>query len=309
VKVLYLQPIHPEGMEKLAQRYEVAVAPDTSRETLLREIEDADAVVTRLTPLDRALLERGGRLKAVAKHGVGVDNIDVDYARERGIAVLTTGDANSSTVAEHAMFAIGALLKRIPLLDRAMREGQWAARDWPGSADACGRRLGVIGFGRIGARLARMASLGFDMKVSVHDPYADPKAVQALGYAWRERLEQLLEEADVVSVHVPLTPETRSLLDARRLALLPKGAYVVNFARGGIVQEEALYEALRTGRLAGAALDVFAVEPPDPGHPLFALPNVILSPHCGTFTEDSRRRMSLRLAEEIDAALSARREG
>lgn len=303
-KVLYIQPIHRDGMEKLAEKYEVCVASDTDRTTLLREIVDASAIVSRLTPIDGKLMAAGRRLKAIAKHGVGTDNFDTEYAREHGIQVLTTGDANSATVAEHAMFAIGALLKRIPMLDREMRKGNWAYRDTAGSADAQGKTLGILGFGRIGRCLARMAVSGFNMNVAVYDPYASREEVEASGYNFCSSVEDLMRVADIVSPHVPLTESTRNLVNRERIFLIRQGGYVLNFARGGIVDYDALEEALACGHLAGAALDTFEQEPPCVSVPPFNRPNVILSPHCGTFTEDSRRRMSLRLAEEIDRVLS-----
>ncbi|MGN1020044.1 MAG: hydroxyacid dehydrogenase [Aristaeellaceae bacterium] len=304
-RILYIQPIHPDGMAYLAGKpgYEVAVAPDTQRETLAREIADADAVVTRLTAVDAELMRHARHLRAVCKHGVGVDNIDTGYCRAHGIAVLTTGDANSSTVAEQAMLAIGALLRRMPWLDQRMREGDWQSRDRAGAADLMGRTLGLVGYGRIGKCLARMAARGFLMEVCVYDPYADRAEVEAEGFRYAGQLEDVLRAADALSLHVPLTDATRGMIGAQELALMKPGALVVNFARGGVVDEAALTDALRSGHLGGAALDVFETEPPAADNPLLHMDNVILSPHCATFTEDSRRRMSMRLALELERTL------
>lgn len=262
MKILYIQPIHPAGMRRLAEKYTVCIAPDTQRETLLACVQDADAIVTRLTRIDAELMEAAPRLKAVCKHGVGVDTIDVEYARSRGIVVLTTGDANSVTVAEHAMFAIGALMKRVVFMDAAMRMGDWAARDRGVSVDAAGKTLGLIGYGRIGSRLAHMAGWGFDMRVVVFDPYVSSETVQTNGFEWVSSLDVLLDCADVISVHVPLTEATRSMLGREQLLRLKPGSYVLNFARGGIIVENALAELLHTGHIAGAAIDAFAEEPP-----------------------------------------------
>lgn len=309
MKVLYIQPIHKSGMEKLAAKYEVIVPPDTRRETLLSAIRDVDVVVTRLTVLDAALMAGAKHLKAVAKHGVGVDNIDTAYCQAHGIKVLTTGDANSSTVAEHAMFAIGALYKHIPLLDRETRRGNWGSRDEVVSRDVRGKTLALVGYGRIGRCLAGMAGAGFDMRVRVFDPYADRAQVEMAGYTWCATLADALCGADVLSLHVPLTEDTRGMIGAAELSALAPDALVVNFARGGVVDEGALYAALMDGHIAGAALDAFAQEPPDTQNPLYQLDKVLLSPHCATFTEDSRRRMSMRLAEEIDRVLSRAPQG
>ena len=304
MKILYIQPVHEAGMRRLAEHHVVCVAPDTRRETLLACVRDADAIVTRLTRVDAKLMAAAPRLKAVCKHWVGVDNIDVEYARTRGIAVLTTGDANSATVAEHAMIAIGALMKRTVHMDAATRRGDWGARDCGTSVDLARKTLGLVGYGRIGSRLARMAWQGFDMHVAVFDPYVSAEDVRANGCEWVPALNELLARADVLSVHVPLTEETRGMLGREQFLCMRPGSYVVNFARGGIVDETALADLLACGHIAGAAIDVFAQEPPE-GSPLLHAPNALLSPHCATFTEDSRRRMSLRLAEEIEKIFSS----
>lgn len=303
MKVLYIQPIHESGMKRLSQKYEVIVAPDTTRETLEKYIADAAAVITRLTVVDASLMEKARNLKAVCKHGVGVDNIDVEYAKNHGIAVLTTGDANSSSVAEHAMFAIGALFKRIAYFNKEMLKGNWLSRDTGGSFDVRGKTLGIIGLGRIGMCLANMAKNGFNMNVIVYDPFVSREIVEAKGFAYYEDLDEMLPLVDIISPHIPLTDATRDLIDGRRLGMMKKGSYVINFSRGGIVNEKALCQALENGHIAGAALDVFEEEPPGTDNPLFNNPNVLLSPHCATFTEDSRIRMSLRLAEEIEKVL------
>ena len=305
-KILYIQPIHPDGMNYLRAKsnYDVVVASGTDQETLKKEIVDADVIVSRLTTINSELMACAKHLKAVCKHGVGVDNIDVAYCQEHHIAVLTTGDANSSTVAEQAMLAIGALFRRTFWLDHRLREGDWSSRDHSNAADLMGRTVGLIGYGRIGKCLARMASKGFLMNVCIFDPYANRGDVEADGYKWYDRLEDMLPVIDVLSPHVPLTESTRGMIGENELKLMKSGSMLVNFARGGVVDEKALYEQLASGHLCGAAIDVFEQEPPIvQGNPLFDLENVILSPHCGTFTEDSRSRMSMRLATEIERVL------
>lgn len=305
--VLYIQPIHPEGMDYLKNKanYNVMVASSTDLETLKTEMQDADVIVTRLTDLREDLLRCAPHLKAVCKHGVGVDNIDVAYCNAHNIAVVTTGDANSSTVAEQTMLAIGALLRKTVWLNDRIREGDWLSRDRSGAEELMGKTLGLIGYGRIGKCLARMAGKGFLMNVCVYDPYTKVEVMND-GLEYVENLEDLLKRADVISLHVPLTEKTRGMIAERELAWMKNGAYVVNYARGGIVSEKALYESLRSGHIAGAALDVFEVEPPDAeNNLLFKLDNVILSPHSGTFTNDSKRRMSMRLAVEIEKVLEA----
>ena len=308
-KILYIQPIHPDGMNYLRAKegYEVVVSPATDKETLKREIADAEVIITRLTTIDEELMTCAPGLKAVCKHGVGVDNIDVTYCKAHNIAVLTTGDANSSTVAEQTMLAIGSLFRKTVWLDKRMREGDWGSRDRSEASDLMGRTLGLVGYGRIGKCLARMAGKGFLMNVCVYDPYAKREDIEAEGYVFCDTLDELLVKADVVSLHVPLTESTRGIISDAQMKRMKPGSIVVNFARGGVVDEAALYENLISGHLAGAALDVFEQEPPcAQTNPLFKLENVILSPHCGTFTEDSRRRMSMRLATEIERVLEGK---
>ena len=303
IKILYIQPIHPAGMDYLAAKpgYSVEIAPNTDRETLKKCIKDADAVITRLTVVDAELMSCANHLKAVCKHGVGIDNIDADYCRAHNIEIITTGDANSSTVAEQAMLAIGALFRRTFWLDAQLRKGDWTSRDRSGAQDLRGKTLGLVGYGRIGSCLAKMAHYGFDMNVLVYDPYAKRDTVEQAGYEWCETLEELLPRADVVSPHVPLTNETRGMIGAGQFAAMKDAAFVINYARGGVVNEKDLYEALVSGKIAGAALDVFEQEPPMADqNPLFQLDNVIVSPHCATFTGDSKMRMSMRLAENLE---------
>lgn len=300
-KVLYIHALHPDGMDSLRNDFDVAVLGTDDRERLLAAMADADAVVTRLTRIDAGLIDAAPRLKAVAKHGVGVDNIDVVRATERGIAVLTTGDANSLSVAEHTVLAIGALAKQIVVMDREMRQGNWAARDRRRLIDLRGKRLGIVGMGKIGSQVARIAHHGFGMEIMGCDPYAAPGE-------WKltESLDELCAWSDVLSLHLPLSAEAVDLIDARRLGLMRKGSFLVNYARGGIVNEDALCHALKNGPLAAAAVDAFADEPIPGDHPILGLDNVILSPHCASFSEDSRIRMSMQVAEGIRDVLEGR---
>lgn len=305
-KVLYIQPVHDCGMAYLRDRYDVVVAPDVTAFTSL--LPDADAVVTRLTRIDRAVLDLAPHLKVIGRHGIGVDNIDVELAAARGVKVITTADANSTSVAEHTLLAIGSLYKQIPWFDRQTRAGNWQSRDRSRARELAGKTLGIVGMGNIGRTLARMACLGMGMHVRFHDPYASPTVLaeaRAAGYEHDHDLDDLLRRVDVVSVHTPLTDETAGLIDARRLRLMHGGAFVVNFARGGIVDEHDLAQALRDGTIAGAAVDVYAIEPLTTGHPFLGLDNIVLSPHCSFLTEESLERMSMTLAHGIDAILGA----
>jgi len=308
-KVLYIQPLHPSGMEWLGameDKYEVIVANTEDKATLLQMLPDVHAIISRLTVIDAEMIAAGTQLEAIAKHGVGVDNIDVEAATKRGIPVLTTGTANSISVAEHAFFALGALAKRMCYLDNSMRRGHWKSRDEAGSVDLFGKTVGVVGIGRIGTCFANMAKHGFGMNVIVYDPYSTKEHIEGLGFEYTDDLDDMCAKVDAITLHVPLSESTRNLIDARRLALMKPTAFVINFARGGVVNENDLYEALVNKTIKGAAIDAWAVEPPDFDAPIMKLENVILSPHCGTFSEDSRIRMSMAVAEGIDDALSGR---
>ena len=304
-KVLYVQAIHPAGMDLLREKYEVAVAKSPDKEEVMKEVKDASAIVSRLTVIDRDIMDAGEKLEAIGKNGVGVDNIDVAYATGKGIPVLTTGQANLWSVAEHTVFAMGALVKRLVHYDAAMREGNWKSRDDGGVFDVAGRTFGVVGFGRIGRDVAGIVK-AFRMKVTAYDPYLSREAVEAEGCRYAASLEELCREADVISLHVPLTEENRHLINAQSLSWMKPTALLLNFSRGLVVDNDALYGALSEGRLAGAALDAHMPEPPDFTHPLYHSDKVLLSPHIAGNSEDALRRMSLKLAEGIDDVLSGR---
>ena len=304
-KVLYIQAIHAAGMDMLREKYDVVCPENEDKAFLLEAVKDASAIVTRLTVVDKDIIAAGEKLEAIAKNGVGVDNIDVEAASARKIAVLTTGPANSLSVAEHTIFAMGAMLKKISYFDRAMHEGNWKCRDGGGFYDAEGRTIGIAGLGRIGRHVAEIASV-LKMRVVVYDPFLTEEQVRAAGYEYAATFEELLAAADVLTLHMPGTKENEKIINRETLALMKPGALLINFARGVLVDENALYEALTTGKLAGAALDAFTPEPPNFAHPLYQLDNVLLSPHTGGISEDARRRMSINVAKGIDAVLEGR---
>ncbi|MBQ5954274.1 MAG: hydroxyacid dehydrogenase [Lachnospiraceae bacterium] len=304
-KVLYIQAIHPAGMDLLREKYDVVVAKSPDKETVLAEVKDASAIVSRLTVVDREIIDAGEKLEAVAKNGVGVDNIDVAYATQKGIPVLTTGQANLWSVAEHTVFAMGALVKRLVYFDAEMRKGNWKSREDGGAFDIAGRTFGIVGFGRIGRDVASIVK-AFRMNVIAYDPFLPLEAIEAEGCACAESLEALCRKADVVSLHVPLTAENRGLINAQSLSWMKPTALLLNFSRGLLVDNDALYAALLEGRLAGAALDAHVPEPPAFDHPLYYSDKVLLSPHIAGNSEDALRCMSLKLAEGIDDVLSGR---
>lgn len=306
-KVLIVQPIHESGLKVFDDRFEVRVAPDPSVETVKREIKGVEGVIVRTAPFTREIIAAADSLKVIARHGVGVDNIDLRAATERGILVLNTPDANAVSVAEHTLTAIGALAKRVLLMDRATRRGDWEARNEYKAVDLDGKVLGLIGMGRIGSMVARKAVAAFNMEVIAYDPYVRPEVAAKNGVVLYEDLDRIFREADVISIHTPLTPETRGLVNGARLALMKSSAFLVNFSRGGVVDEEALYRALKDGVIAGAALDVFQEEPPSRNHPLFELDNVLLSPHSAALTEECVVRMATGAARGVVDVLTGKR--
>src|SRR6516165_7174840 len=254
---------------------------------LQEALRQADGVIVRSeTRITAAELENPGRLRVIVRAGVGVDNIDVAAATRKGIVVMNTPGGNTVSTAEHTITLLMALARHAPAADASLRQGKWERSKFVGTQLA-GRTLGVIGLGRIGREVSRRAA-GMDMKIVGFDPFLAPAGAAQMGIETVTDLSQLLPRVDFLTVHTPLTDETRDLIGAAQLAMLPKGARVINCARGGIINEEALAEALRSGHLAGAALDVFVQEPPPPDHPLLQLPNLVLTPHLGASTLEAQ---------------------
>ncbi len=257
--------------------------PDYSEERIVAAARDCDALVIRANGrVTRRILRECPELLVVGRHGVGVEHIDVDAAAELGVWVVNTPRANVGAVAEHALGMMLALAKRFPEADRACRSGDFSARYRLKGVELKGRTLGLVGWGRIGRRLGELAG-AIGMKVIHSDP-ASPESVPR---------DDLLRRSDVVALHVPLTPSTRRLIDGGRLSLLKPGAILLNTSRGGVLDEGALIDALRNGRLAGAGLDVFEKEPLPDDSELARLPNVILTPHVAAHTREALRKMSL----------------
>lgn len=299
--VLILKPLRGEGRDLLEARASTRVigldvpTPDETAALLA----GADALCVKNTPITEAMLDAAPRLRIVSKHGVGLDNLPMAALTARGIPVATVGDANAPSVAEHAVMLMLGLARRVVQYDARTRAGGYITDpDWP-TRDLGGRRLLLVGVGRIGARVALVA-LALGMEVAAHDPFA---AALPEGVEREDDLATALGRADVVSLHCPLTPGTRHLIDRERLAAMKPGALLVNTGRGELVDEAALVAALEAGHLAGAGLDVFEVEPPDPTNPLFARGDVLLSPHSAALTEEGAIRMARRTALNAIAGL------
>ncbi len=302
-RILVADGLSARGLQPLAAdpRFEIIERTGLSADELVDALVDVDGVIVRsATRITRDALVRANRLRVIGRAGVGVDNIDVPAATERGIAVLNAPSGNTISAAELTFALILAMARRISAADRSMKAGGWDRKRFNGS-ELYGKTLGLVGAGRIGSEVARRAR-AFGMRVVAYDPYLTEDRARELDVQ-RVTIDTLLERADVVTVHVPLTDATRGLIGAAQLARLKPGATIVNTARGGIVEEAALIAALQEGRLAAAALDVFSKESLPADHPLRSLDNVVLTPHLGASTAEAQENVALEIAEAIRDAL------
>jgi phosphoglycerate dehydrogenase-like enzyme len=299
--------VHDDALAELSGTAELVFGYGGQAVPLDRVAGDVVAILIRKAPFGRERLAACGRLRLIARVGVGVDNIDVGAATEHGVAVCNVPDGNTVAVAEHVFALLLAVHRRVVAGDRAVREDRFGHREAMTGEELRSRRLGLVGFGRIGAEVARMAREGFRMRTAAYDPGRTDREIAALGAEQAGGLAELLSTSDAVSLHVPLTPRTRGLIGAAELALLPPGAVLVHTARGGVVDERALYEGLRAGRPAAAGVDVFEQEPPPPHHPFFGLDNLVLTPHVAGVTSTSLRHLSLGAVAAVGAMLAGGR--
>ncbi len=300
VKVLVAAPLHPKAIEKLRSAgFEVIIKEYPSEDELVKLIKDVDAIIVRSKPrVTRRVIEAAEKLRVIGRAGVGIDNIDLEAAKEKGINVLNTPGAPSRSVAELAIGLMLAVARKIAFADRKMREGVWAKKQCMGF-ELRGKVLGVIGMGRIGREVARIAYYGFGMKIIYYDARGKMEDVEReLGAKYRE-LNDVLREADIVTLHVPLLPSTRHLINEERLKLMKPSTILINTARGGVVDTEALIKALSNGWIAGAGLDVYEEEPLPKDHPLTKFDNVVLTPHIGSTTIEAQERAGVQIAEKI----------
>lgn len=303
-RVLVCDPIAEDGLALLAEHAEVVDASGLDRAALLDAIGDADAVIVRsATVIDAGLIAAAERLRVIARAGVGVDNIDLEAATRHGVVVVNTPTGNTIAAAEHAIAMLLALARRIPLADAALKAGRWVKREATGR-QVYRKTLGLVGLGKIGREVAQRAR-AFEMTVIAHDPFVPDERILELGVE-PVTLDELLARADVVSLHATLTDESRHMMGAEQFAAMKPGALLVNCARGGLVDEAALIDALRSGHLGGAALDVFEDEP-QPNPELVRLPNVVATPHVAASTEEAQVHVALEAAEQVLEVLAGGR--
>ena len=305
MNVLICDPISPKGIALFKARPEFKVTvldKRLSEAELLPVVAEAHAIVVRSeTKITKKVLEAAANLKVVGRAGVGVDNVDVDGATTRGVVVMNTPGGNTVTTAELTFFMLGALARKIATANSSMVAGKWDRKLFQGT-ELSGKTLGVLGAGRIGTEVAKRA-LAFGMRVLAYDPFLNEARARQLGIQAVLEPDVIYREADFITVHMPVTKETRGMINAASIAKMKPGVRIVNCARGEIVNEEDLIAALQSGKVGGAGLDVFSVEPLPADHPLRKLPNVVLTPHLGASTEEAQEKCGIEVAEIITSFL------
>ncbi len=310
-KVFVTREILPEGLELLKKNFDVDLWTDyapPSKETIKEHIKDADAILTMLSDkIDAEIINAAPKLKIIAQLAVGYDNIDIEAAKKRGIYVTNTPDALTDASADFSFALLMAITRRVVEADKYVRAGNWKVAWHPSmmlGAPLRGTTLGIIGAGRIGQAMAKRGR-GFDMKILYFNRSAKPEFEKECG-AKRVDLDTLLKESDFVSLHVPLNDQTRGLINAEKLELMKGTAYLISNARGPVIEEKALYEALKKHKIAGAALDVFCQEPTPANNPLLELDNIVVAPHISSANTATRTKMSVMNAEDIIAVLTGK---
>lgn len=300
-KVLIPQEINKKGIEYLENHGATVIVPSNhDEETLMQYIHDVDAIIARSETYSEKLLSKANRLKIIARHGVGLDNIDLLAASKKGIIVTNTPSANINTVAELVVMLILAGARNLIEADQGLRAGDFEKRNQLLGIELKGKKLGIVGYGNIGHLIAEKTHFGLGMEVLVYDPYMTEEKVPSY-VKITESLDYMMSNADIITLHVPYNKSTHHLIDEKSLKHMKSSALLINAARGGIVDEVALENALKSGGIRGACLDVFQVEPPSKDHPLFKLNNVIVTPHLGAQTIEAFEAMALTTAKDIIA--------
>ncbi|MCK8827422.1 hydroxyacid dehydrogenase [Natroniella acetigena] len=305
-KVLLTEPIHKAGVKILEEIAEVVLASDYKPETLVKEAADCHGIIIRKAEIPEEVIRTAPQLEVIAKHGVGVDNIDLETATERGVMVVNAPYSNIYSVAEHTLTMILAVAKNLVVMDTEVRQGRFYSRDKIIGTELKGKTVGVIGMGRIALILAKMLQ-ALDLKVIAYDPYADPVEAEEAGIELIDTLEAIYSRADIISLHLPLTEETEGMIDQNSFSKMKESSFFINAARGAIVDEKALYQALQSGEIKGAALDVYTNNPPASDNPLFKLDNVICSPHNAALTEESKIKMATHAAQGVVDCLNGKK--
>ena len=299
MKVAILGTIHPKGLEFLRENdLEVIEVKNFENQSLKEELKFVDAILLRTLKLDRDILQHCNNLKIISRHGVGYDNVDLDFLNERKIALGITSTSNAVSVSEHVMSFFIYLTKNLSLSDSYVKQGNFDKRsELPDIYELYEKKVLIMGFGRIGKEVAKRCQ-GFDMETYVYDPFLDSDYIKEKNCIPIEK-DYGLDIADFVSIHLPLNKNTKNFISQKELELMKKSTVLVNTSRGGIVNENDLYQALKSKKIRGAGMDVFISEPPESNHPFFQLNNILLTPHNAALTLECRRRMSLEASENI----------
>ncbi|MHC1605093.1 MAG: hydroxyacid dehydrogenase [Candidatus Methanofastidiosia archaeon] len=296
MKVLIAADIADEAVSILQKKFDVEIATGLDENTLCKKVSDVDAVIVRSKPkITRKIIESAPKLKIIGRAGVGIDNIDQEACKERGIKIINSPTALSESVAELVFAMMLAFERNIVKADNSLKRGMWLKKDLKGN-ELYEKTIGIIGFGRIGSHIAKMAK-GFGMNVIAYDVHWNQELALQFDVEFKP-IDTLLQEADYITLHVPLLPQTRGMISKKEFGVMKNSAVIINSARGGVVDEKALYEALASGRIRGACLDVFEREPPTDS-PLLSLGNVIVTPHLGASTREAQVRAGLIIARKI----------
>ncbi len=301
LKVGIIEKIHEDGIKLLKNNsnYEYEIIEDTSKENLKSVLPKFDAVTLKVVKLDSEILKKCPNIKVVSRHGVGYDNVDLDHLKKNNIALLITATANAVAVAEHVMYMILCLFKGITFYDKEVRSGNFKDNaNKIETFELFEKEILIAGFGRIGRNLIKKC-IGFNMKINVYDPYVDKDIIKNLGGNKIERFDEGLHTADILSIHMPLTKETKNLIDINKLNLMKKSSIIINTSRGGIINEKDLDSALNKNLIFGAGLDVFEKEPIQLDNPLIKNKKVLLSPHSATYTRECASRMGIETVKNI----------
>jgi D-3-phosphoglycerate dehydrogenase len=300
MRILVSDPLSEQGLAILGQHFTVDVLTKLSEDELIKKIPEYDALVIRSgTQVTRKVIEAADKMKIIGRAGVGVDNIDVEAATEKGIIVTNAPEGNMLSAAEHTIAMMMGLARNIPQANASLKSRKWERSKFMG-VEVNGKTLGVIGLGRIGAEVAKRAQ-GLNMNILAYDPFISEEKARELGVRLMT-VHEIVKESDFITVHTPLTKDTRNIIDKREFEMMKRNVRIINCARGGIINEEALAEALKSGRIAGAAVDVFVQEPPFES-PMLECDNLIATPHLGASTEEAQVNVAISVAEEVVAVL------
>jgi len=301
-KIAIVDKIHLDGIKLLEAnpKFQYEIIEDLSKKNLMSKLPNFDGITLRRGKVDAEILEKCRNLKVISRHGVGYDNVDIEFLKKKNITLLVTATTAAVSPAEHIMFMILNISKGINLYDHVVRSGKFGSimHMEKITFELANKKILIVGFGRIGRKLIKRC-LGFEMKVYAYDPYVDKKTIESFGGVKVNELEDGLKEVDILSLSVPLTEKTHNMINLKKMKMMKKNSIIINTSRGGVVNEKDLNEALNSGILYGAGLDVFEKEPPDNNNPLLKNKKIILSPHAATFTKECASDMSVETVQNV----------